>query len=364
LTTLQIDLGRQWRGGQSQAYLLATGLSECGHTVEIVGVSGSPFLERARCAGMTVHGVGPRARRLQATLLLRRLLATRRFDIVHAHEPHALTAAVWAGASGPSGLVAARRVAYPLSRSAFSRLRYVRARRIVAVSNFVRDSVIASGFPPAQVEVVYDGVPLPRAAEMGERALSRKRWMEDDRALLLGCVGCLLPEKGQDLLIRALPLVRRRLPGCRLLLAGDGPSRAGLERLARECGVGEAVRFAGWVEDIADVYRAMDVFLFPSVAEPLGSSLLAAMAHGLPVVARRGGAVPEVIAHGSNGLMIDGADPAALAAAVINMADDPAIAERLGRAARQTIERSFSAERMVANTVAVYRRVCEGGTAS
>lgn len=364
MTTLQIDLGRQWRGGQSQAYLLATGLSECGHTVDVVGVNGSPFLERARCAGLTVHGVGPRARRLQATLLLRRLFATRRFDIVHAHEPHALTAAVWAGASGRSGLVAARRVAYPLSRGAFARSRYVRARRIIAISKFVRDSVIASGLPPAQVEMVYDGVPLPGATEIRERALSRKRWMEDDRAPLLGCVGCLLPEKGQDLLIRALPLVRRRVPDCRLVLAGDGPSRAGLERLARECGVGEAVRFAGWVEDIADVYRALDVFLFPSVAEPLGTSLLAAMAHGLPVVARRGGAVAEVIAHGANGLMMDGADPAALAAAVISLVDDPGMAERIGRAARQTIEQGFSADRMVENTVAVYRRVCGGGRVS
>ena len=94
-----------------------------------------------------------------------------------------------------------------------------------------------------------------------------------------------MPEKGQEFAVRAMAEVRAKFPPARLLLAGDGPCRGQLEKLARELGVADAVIFAGFVEDIAQVYRALDVFVFPSLAEPLGTSLLAAMGWGLPVVA-------------------------------------------------------------------------------
>ncbi len=174
---------------------------------------------------------------------------------------------------------------------------------------------------------------------------------------LLGCVGYLLPEKGHQLLIRALAPVLARYPDCRLLLAGDGPCRAALQRLAAESGVERAVEFAGHVEDVAAVYRSLDVFLFPSLAEPLGSALLTAMAYGLPAVALARGAVPEVIEDGRNGLLVAAPEPEAFAAAVLRLLDEPALAARLGAAARQTVERRFSAEAMIQSTLQVYHRV-------
>ncbi len=121
---------------------------------------------------------------------------------------------------------------------------------------------------------------------------------------LLGCVGYLLPEKGQEVLIRAMPAVLESHPNCRLVLAGDGPCRNSLEALARELKVAEAIAFLGFVEDIAEVYRALDVFVFPSIAEPLGTSLLAAMAYGLPVIAVRSGGVPEIVKDARDGLLV------------------------------------------------------------
>jgi len=328
LTTLHVDLGQQWRGGQNQALLLATELRRLSHTAELVAIAGGPLAERARGLGITVHEV---AGRFDAALHLRRL---RGFDVVHCHEAHALTAA-WLAGLRP---VAARRVAYPISR-----LNYRRAKCIIAVSQFVKRSVLARGFADEQVEVIYDGVEIPDVPSVRGGGLQ------------IGCVGYLLPEKNQELLVRAMPAVLARYPGCRLLLAGDGPSRPGLEHLAARLGVTAAVRFAGLVDDVAAVYRALDVFVFPSLAEPLCSSLLSAMSYGLPSVALARGAVPEVIENGANGLLVDAPDPAAFADAVMRLLDNPAFAARLGAAARHTVQERFSVARMAEQTVALYR---------
>ncbi len=331
MTTLHVDLGRQWRGGQSQALLLIRGLLQMGYSAELVARAGSPLATRALAVGVRVHP-------------LWHLLHTEPYALVHCHDAHGLTAAWAAGAARQSRLVASRRVAYPLARNPLAKARY-RAARIVAVSNFVRASVIASGLPAGQVDVVYDGVELPELTP------------SPSPSLRLGCVGYLLPEKGQELLIRALPLVVARVPDASLLLAGDGPCRARLERLASELGIARAVEFAGHVEDVATVYRSLDVFLFPSLAEPLGSALLTAMAYGLPVVARASGAVPEVIEDGANGLLVGGEEPGAFAQAVLRVLDDAALAARLGAAARLAVERRFSAGAMIQGTLQVYHRV-------
>ena len=331
MTTLHVDLGRQWRGGQSQALLLIRGLMAQGHRAELVAREGSPLAERALAAGVRVHP-------------LWHLLHSETYALVHCHDAHGLTAAWLAGGARQSRLVASRRVAYPLARNPLARARY-RASRIIAVSQFVKDSVIASGLPAGQVDVVYDGVELPDLTP--PRSPSRR----------LGCVGYLLPEKGQELPIRALPLVLARYPDASLVLAGDGPRRAALERLAAELGMARAVEFAGHVEDVAAVYRSLDVFLFPSLAEPLGSALLTAMAYGLPVVARASGAVPEVIEEGRNGLAVGGEEPGAFADAILRLFDDAALAARLGAAARETIEQRFSADAMIQGTLQVYHRV-------
>jgi len=331
LSTLHVDLGRQWRGGQNQALLLAAELRRMGHRAEIVAISRSPLAGRARALGITVHEVAGRA---QAALLLRRLTG---FDVVHCHEAHALTAAWLARVN----FVVSRRVAYPVSR-----LRYSRASRIIAISQFVKQSVLARGFADEQVEVIYDGVEIPDEAAM------------PGAGAVLGCVAYLLPEKGQELLIRTLPAVLARFPECKLVLAGDGPSRSDLEKQAADLGVAAAVQFLGLVDDVNAVYRSLDIFVFPSLAEPLGSSLLSAMAYGLPCVAIASGAVPEVIEHEKNGLLADKADPVNLAAMIMRLLDDRALATRLGAAARVRIEDRFTVARMATDTAELYRNAC------
>lgn len=353
MNTLHLDLGPQWRGGQHQALLLLHGLRSRGHAAELVALRGAPLARRAAADGITVHEVAPRLARPHAALTLRRLLTQKRYDIVHAHEAHALTAAWWAGAHRRAALVASRRVAYRLNSPG----RYRAARRVLAVSQFVAETVVASGLTRDNVSVIHDGVELPPLASPQEKRETRRSFGIDDSAPLLGCVGYLLPEKGHEHLIRALPAIRSQFPQVRLLLAGSGPCEPELKSLTRSLGVEPTIRFAGFVQDVERVYRALDVFVFPSLAEPLGSSLLAAMAHGLPVVAAAGGAVPEIVDDKRTGLLVPPADAASLASAVADLLRDSTRAAALGAAARQSILDHFTADRMVENTLHLYQEL-------
>jgi len=357
LRVLVVDLERGWRGGQSQALLLLKGLRARGHEAELLSVRGAALPERARVAGIPVHETPASGRRLGAALRLRRLLREKTFDVLHANEPHALTAAWLAGAHRRTPVVAARRVAYPIATSPIARARYVAARRIIAVSEFVARSVADSGLPPSVIRVVYDGVNLPPLATDDSRRRSRERWSVAGDEPLIGCVGYLLPEKGQEFLLRALPDIRARFGNCRLLLVGDGPERPHLERLADQLGVRTAVHFAGLVKDLDEVYQALDVFVFPSLAEPLGSSLLMAMAAGLPAVAVASGAVPEVIESEVSGLLVSRPEISEIAASVIRLLADSQLAARLGLRAREVICERFTADRMVEETVRVYNEL-------
>ncbi len=359
---LYLDLEQEWRGGQSQALLTLRGLRTRGHAAELVAARDGALARRAQADGIPVHLVPRRGARLNATRLLRRLLSQHRFNLIHANEPHALTAAWLAGAHRQLPVVASRRVAYPLQNSRIALSRYRAARRILAISRFVAENVVASGLSADAVEVVYEGVEVPPLPFLEQRRRARQRWSAAEDELLLGCVGYLLPEKGHEFLIRSLPTLRAQFPRCRVLLAGDGPCRESLETLARQLGVQGAVQFAGFVERVSQVYEALDVFAFPSLAEPLGTSLLAAMAYGLPVVAVGRGGVLEYIDHEQNGLLIPDLEssryPEAIAAAAGRLLQEPETAKRLGSAARQIIQQRFTADHMVENTLRVYEQLC------
>ncbi len=158
----------------------------------------------------------------------------------------------------------------------------------------------------------------------------------EDKILLF--VGRLAPEKG----IERLKPVLRGVPGARLAIVGDGPSREALEKEFR----GTPTVFTGLLtgDDLADAYASADLFLFPSTTETLGMVMLEGLASGLPIVAARSGAVHEVVSEGENGLLYEPGSEEQLVAAVRRILEDGALQAALGRGARAAVaERSWEA---------------------
>jgi phosphatidylinositol alpha-1,6-mannosyltransferase len=157
------------------------------------------------------------------------------------------------------------------------------------------------------------------------------------------CVSRLVRRKGQDTLIRALPAIRKRVPGTALLLVGDGPDRGYLEQLARDVRAPEDVVFAGGVPgaDLPSWYGAGDVFAMPCRTrrrgldvEGLGMVYLEASACGLPVLAGDSGGAPDAVRDGVTGRVIDGESPGAASHVLATMLMDRQLASRLGNAGR------------------------------
>jgi len=351
---LIVDLGTAWRGGQNQALLTLKGLQERGHQPELVATKDSALAERARVRGIPVHIAEPPLLFWQAARAIRRVLQEHSVDLVHANEAHALTAAWLARAHRHVPFIISRRVGYPLKRNPLALARYRAASRIIANSRWVAAQAASSGAPQEKLTVVYDGVEIPAPLTAEARQAARARWGIEPDDPLFGCVGVLLPDKGQEWLIRALALVRAEFPNSRLLLAGDGPCRPALEQLARELGLANAVIFAGFVRDIESVYAALDAFLFPSVFEGLGTSLQAAMAWELPVVTTGCSGPAELVEDERAGLIVE-AKSEGFSNAMLRLLREPALAQSLGIAARRRAIERFSAAQMVEGTLRVYR---------
>jgi glycosyltransferase involved in cell wall biosynthesis len=194
----------------------------------------------------------------------------------------------------------------------------------------------------------------PAATDAALRAslLGLEGPLADDH-LVIGNTGRLAAQKDNASLIRALvPL--RSLLGPRpftLCLVGDGPERAGLERLRDELGLGDAVRFLGFRRDIPELLGAFDVFASPSLWEGLSISILEAMAAARPIVTTDILANAELIQHERTGLAVPTRRPEAIAAAIARFADDPALARACAEAARRRVHAEYSIERMFRETL-------------
>jgi glycosyltransferase involved in cell wall biosynthesis len=353
------DLDREWRGGQNQALLTCMGLIARRNEVELIAVEGGALAKRAKEADVPLRIAQRSGRRWNATREIKEATEAGGVDIVHANEPHALTAAWMARIHRRTALVISRRVAYPIARNWASRSRYRSADRIFAISKFVAGSVVDSGIEPKKIAVVYEGVAIPPPITSETRAAARRAFNFDDDEFVLGCVGYLLPEKNQEQLIRALPELLAIQPKLKLFLAGDGPERRHLQTLAAGLRIRKHILFAGFVERIADVFLALDAFVFPSLAEPLGTSLLAAMSYGLPIAAVASGGVPEYVTHQVNGLLAPQPTAEALVAAIHPLLQDAFLRQDLGTRARHDIAERFSESVMVENTIRAYEEVLQ-----
>ncbi|MFF3784019.1 glycosyltransferase family 4 protein [Streptomyces sp. NPDC001933] len=214
---------------------------------------------------------------------------------------------------------------------------YTRARIEPALGPRARMSRLVPGVDAEAYRPRAGALPDPRT----ELALHGKR--------VILCVARLVPRKGQDTLIRALPLIRSKVPDAELVVVGRGPDEARLRRLAARYG-GGAVHFAGGVAHTGTppYYAAADVFAMPCrtrraglEAEGLGIVFLEAAASGLPVVVGDSGGAPDTVLDGRTGRLVDGTDPAAVAGALTGILLDPD-REAMGAAGREWVRESWS----------------------
>ncbi len=356
LRIAHVDTATSWRGGQNQVLLTARGMAERGHTVVVACRRGSELESRAREAALSVWplpfgaDVAPRA-----VIGLARHLRAFRADVVQLHDPHAAGCGAMASllADGVP-TVATRRVDFPL-RGAFSRAKYRSAQRVAAVSHAIARVLQDSGLEPSRIRVVYEGVP-DRPRPSGGIAALRALGVPEG-APVVGNIAALVDHKDHETLLVAWVGVVSRFPAARLVILGEGELRPRLEARASALGVASSVLFAGFRSDVDVLLAGFDVFCLSSHMEGLGTSLLDAMAFGLPVAATAAGGIPEAVEDGTTGRLAPVRDAGALGNALCELLADASVRARMGGAGRQRFLDRFSAERMVQSTLDVYREL-------
>ena len=327
---LHLDTGRSMRGGQHQALLLIEGLQQQGHTQTLL--ARAPLLDR-------------RPGRLIGVATLRRAAADA--DLIHAHDARAHTlAAIWCPGRP---LVVSRRVAFEIKRGVFSRWKYSRPRRFLAVSEHVAGKLRETGVEPSKIEVVHDAVEPWAVEKRGDSPL-RAEGVLESRERNWSALGT-VPNFSTATLAEADPAVRRN---DRIVAPhSDDPLKenALLQSAAKQAGL--ALHFS---TDLTADLPTAGAFAYLSASEGLGSAILLAMAHRVPVVASRVGGIPEIVEHEQTGLLVDN-DAAEIADALKRLRQDRELAQACAERAYQQILERFTVDIMVRQTEQVYRDV-------
>ena len=235
--------------------------------------------------------------------------------------------------------------------------------RLVAVSEYVRRSAHRRlGFPLERIDLLYNPIDVDQfqSAAPGKRQQLIEELGLPERSVILLNVARVSPQKGLLHAIRALPAVREKYPEAQLVSVGATVDQYWLSRLKAEAaglGVAEQLHFLGARRDIPDLLRGCDLFVFPSLYEGLGISLIEAMASGCACVASQAGPIPEVIRHGVDGWLVSPADPQALADAVCLLLADEEERKRLGAAAAASVLARFHPETAARKLEGIYESV-------
>ena len=358
--SLHIDTARTWRGGQNQVLLTVLGMRALGHRAMLVAHGEGELRQRAR-EGLELIALAPRTEMdLSAAWRLSRLIKQLGPDVVHAHDPHGVAMAALALSMSTQlakpPLVAARRVDFHLKGNALSRWKYRQVDCFICASEAVRRMLVADGVPAARAVTVHEGIDLGHVDAAPAADLHADLWLPHGSPIV-GNVAALVPHKGQRHLIEAAAIVVKRVPDARFVIAGEGELRPVLERQIKEHRLEKHVFLAGFRPDILSVHKGFDIFVMSSVTEGLGTSLLDAMACGKPIVATTAGGMPEVVQDGATGLLVPPRDHQAMADALVKLLTNPELRARMGAAGVTRVRAKFSVERMLQDTLEVYRRV-------
>jgi glycosyltransferase involved in cell wall biosynthesis len=331
----------------------------------------------SRC-DFEAHGTSFNPVRAGAAAMVERTFAIRGLaaaaDVVHAHGARAALPARAAvaslGRSRPRLVYSIHGFAAPFYRQprrglllALERLLSRHTDRFIAVCDAERSAIVEAGIAePQRISVVKNAIDPARVQTPASlRPALRQSFGIAGDGFVLASVSRLHRPRDFESLLEAFRRVAERFADARLLVAGDGPERAAVERRIRILSLESRVTLLGWQPDVARVYGASDACVLTSSGwEGLPLSLLEAMAAGLPVVATQAGGTLEAVDPEVSGLVVPRRSPEALAHALCRLASDPGLRRRMGEAGRRRATLEFSLARMVQETEAVYDQVLAG----
>lgn len=333
-----VNLASGFAGGERQTVNLIRYLADKGISQTLVAKPGNQMIEELAEIPVTV--------RLASHFLLGH--AGGSWDLVHCHDGKGVYWGLIENLMRRTPYVVTRRVQNPLKNKRVTRAAYGRSRAVICLSRAVRE--VVQGLLPEQncpvIPSSFSGFPADPDAVTSIRTRYGK-------GLVVGQVGSLLRIKGHHTTIEAARILEQMRSDLTFVFVGKGPE---LESLERQASGLSAVELVGHQSDIGSWLAAMDILVFPSLQEGLGSTVLEAMQHRTPVIGSNIGGIPDMIQHHRNGVLIESEDSAALASAINKLADDPQLRDQLAAQAITDLRR-FSPEAVGAAYLELYHQV-------
>jgi len=350
-------------GAEEMVYNLVRHLPRRFEPVIVCMHSAGPIGEEIRRTGVEFHvlGLNPGWRHPFHLIRLERALTDLRADIVHTFL---LTASLY-------GRLAAMFARVPIIVGTEVNIyenkepRHITAERwlmsttdaVVVSAGSVRDFYIEQvGAEPSKVEVIYNAVDWSQLGTTRTRDEMRDELQIDRRAPVAGIVARLTEQKAHSVLLSSMASTPGLEP-LHLVVVGDGHLRESLERLARDLGIADRVRFLGARRDLGNLMSAMDMFVMPSLWEGLPLSMVLAMGAGLPVVATRVAGIPEVVQDGTTGLLVPPNDARSLGEALAQLVRNQDLRRALGTAAKAAALPRYGVDGYVSSVSALYDRL-------
>ncbi|MBE7438385.1 MAG: glycosyltransferase family 4 protein [Spirochaetales bacterium] len=360
MRVLHLSTSSSWRGGEQQILYLCRGLRELGQDQLVVCQDGSDAVTRFKNEGIVVREISMRGE-LDFLAAYRLSRVAREFgaNLIHAHTARAHSLGLLSSLFTRLPLFVSRRVDFPARGNILSRLKY-RSPRVtvfIAISQNVRNILVKDGIAPQRIRVAYSGIDPDRFRDLPAARALRTQYGLKNR-LVLGNVAALVDHKDQSTLLRSLWLLKQRtdVPPFTCLIVGSGERELRLKSLAYEelqLSASDVV-FCGFQKDILPYFALFDIFVMSSREEGLGTSVLDAMASGLPVVSTTGGGLPEMVDEGQGGLLSAPGDPGALCASLARMLGEADLRERCGRY-NQSRVRDFHFRQTAKQTLEIYK---------
>ncbi len=351
---LHVETGRHFLGGPQQVIYLLDALRARGHDNILVCPPGSGIDRIAREHGIRVQNLFCAGDLdLPFAYRLTQFIRDEKPDLVHCHSRRGADVLGGLAASfADVPAVVSRRVDHTELRLVAG-LRYRPFRKVIAISEAIATVLRERGVDATRIEVIRSAVDADAFANTPDCAAVRRDFGIPDKVFTIAAAGQLIPRKGHRYLLEAAALLATH-PPFRLVIFGEGYLNNQLRAQAASLGLGDAVQFAGYRDDLDTYIGCFDLFAHPASAEGLGVAALKAQAAGVPVVGCVAGGLPEAVEHGVTGLLVAPEDADALREAIATLIDDDDLRERMGRAGRERMQNAFSIDTMADRHVAVY----------
>ncbi len=354
----------EWGGGEFWMLTAAVGMRDRGHDVRLLVAEGAELGHRAAAVDLTVdtlqfHGdLDP-----VTTWRFWRHCRRHHIDVLCLNMDKVLRVGGLGARLAGTTVIPRRGSEMPVGSKLSHKFVYLNvAAGVIANSQATRNTMLESApwLPPQKVRVIYNGINVDCPVDASARRRVREEMGASDTTPVIGMVGELTNRKNHRVVVECLVELREQWPDLQLWIAGEGPEWDALSGLAEKSGVADGLRLLGFRQDVPDLIQGMDLLCHPALREGFGYAIVEAMVAGCPVIAARTSNIPEIVAEGRTGLLVEPDDRDGWLQSILALLGDFERSRMLAEAAKTEARERFSVDRMLDETESYFRELHGG----